>query len=128
MRFVLHIKNCCMLFRSLVRKDPVERARKHCKRKFLYYFKKGYQDQKYLNWERQYKLEAHLQFQNELNKNAYNKLLKERAYEKIASIAVRIESKTNLLFSFEKNRSRPSLQLMLLVVIHLYYLYSNWFF
>ena len=99
-----------MLFRTLVRKDPVEKARKRCKRKFIYYFKRGYQDQKYIAWERQYKLEAHLQFQKELNKNTFSRLLKECAYEKIAAIVVRIESKTNLLFSFEKMALRDAVK------------------
>jgi hypothetical protein len=95
---------------SLLKIDPVQKARKKCIKKFLHYFKKGYQDQKYLDWERQYKLDAHLQFRQVLNKDAYISLLEAKEYEKIAFLAVRIESKTNLLFSFEKMALRDAVK------------------
>ncbi|HMK04573.1 MAG TPA: hypothetical protein VK489_10295 [Ferruginibacter sp.] len=91
-----------MLISSLVITNTTQRARKKAKRKFLYYFPKGYQGQKYIDWERQYKFDAHTKFQQELNKHVYEKLLEAKKYEEIAAIAARIESKTNLLFSFEK--------------------------
>jgi len=95
---------------SLLKSDPVQRARKRCVKKFLHYFKKGYGDPKYLNWERQYKLDAHFQFRQVLNREAYAGLLEAKEYEKIALLAARIESKTNLLFSFEKMALRDAVK------------------
>lgn len=94
----------------LSKKDPGEKARLRCRKKFLYYFKKGYSDPTYISWERQYKLDAHFQFQQELNKREYERLLLARKYSEIASEAVRIESRTNLLFSFEKMALRDAVK------------------
>lgn len=91
-------------------KDPVQKARIRCKKKFLYYFKKGFADPKYISWEREYKLNAHFQFQQSLNKVAYERLLLAKKYEEIAGTAVRIESRTNLLFSFEKMALRDAIK------------------
>lgn len=87
-----------------------QKARKNCLKKFLYYFKRGYRDQKYMDWERGYKLDAHFQFQQELNLEDYKKLLKQKKYQEIALTAVRIESRTNLLFSFEKMALRDAIK------------------
>jgi hypothetical protein len=92
------------------RKDPIERARFRCRKKFLYYFKKGFSDPTYIAWERQYKLDAHFQFQQSLNKREFERLLLARKYTEIALRAVRIESKTNLLFSFEKMALRDAVK------------------
>lgn len=99
-----------MKARTLVIDRTVEKARAKCLKKFLYYFRKGYSDQKFIDWERQYKLDAHFLFQQELNKSDYESLLKEKNYEQIALTAVRIESKTNLLFSFEKMALRDAIK------------------
>lgn len=92
------------------KKDPIEKHRLICRKKFLYYFKKGYSDQKYISWERQYKLDAHFQFQQALNKRDYEAQLLKRNYAEIAGTAVRIESRTNLLFSFEKMALRDAVK------------------
>ena len=81
-----------------------------CRRKFLYYFRKGFDDPKYIDWERQYKLDAHFRFQQELNREDFESLLSAKKYAEIASIAVRIESRTNLLFSFEKMALRDAIK------------------
>jgi predicted nucleotidyltransferase len=80
------------------------------KRKFLRYFPKGYADQKYYDWERGYKWEAHLAWQEQLSKSKWRAMLAKEQYEEIAAIAVRIESKTNLLFSFEKMALRDAVK------------------
>ena len=90
--------------------EPVLKARKRCLKKFLHYFRQGYHDPKYIDWERQYKLDAHFQFQQQLNREDYAKLLREKKYEQISLTAVRIESKTNLLFSFEKMALRDAVK------------------
>ena len=99
-----------MAIRLLSPKDPVEKARVRCRKKFLYYFKKGFADATYVSWERQYKLDAHFQFQQSLNKEEYQRLLVARKYNDIALTAVRIESRTNLLFSFEKMALRDAVK------------------
>jgi len=86
------------------------RNRRKCIKKFLYYFRKGYDDPKYISWERGYKEAAHKQFQDQLNKRAFKSLLKEQQFETIAGIAVKIESRTNLLFSFEKMALRDAVK------------------
>lgn len=88
----------------------VKAARKRCISKFLHYFKKGFQDEKYIAWERQYKWEAHTQFQQKLDAKTFKELLSAKAYEKIAETAIQIESKTNLLFSFEKMAIRDAVK------------------
>ena len=88
----------------------VKAARKRCISKFLHYFKKGFQDEKYIAWERHYKWEAHTQFQQKLDAKTFKELLSAKAYEKIAETAIQIESKTNLLFSFEKMAIRDAVK------------------
>ena len=45
-----------------------------------------------------------------LNQRTFRKLLKEGRYDEIAATAVRIESRTNLLFSFEKMALRDAVR------------------
>lgn len=78
--------------------------------KFLHFFKKGFQDQKYLDWERNYKWNAHQIWEKELNEKEFKHLLKENNYKEIAARAVKMESKTNLLFSFEKMALRDAVK------------------
>lgn len=88
-------------------KSPgAERAR----RKFLRFFPKGFYDETYLDWEREYKWEAHRQWENVLNSATYASLLNSGQYAEIATRAVRIESRTNLLFSFEKMALRDAVK------------------
>ncbi len=87
-----------------------ERQRRKCIRKFQYYFPGGYRGAKYKEWERNYKWEAHLRWEAQLNKKAFRNLLKAGEYHSIAKIAISIESKTNLLFSFEKMALRDAVK------------------
>ncbi|MDB5221785.1 MAG: hypothetical protein JWN83_452 [Chitinophagaceae bacterium] len=80
------------------------------RKKFLYYFPKGFADAKYYSWERGYKWEAHLAWERDLNKEEYEKLLSKKEYMEIALRAVRLETKTNLLFSFEKMALRDAVK------------------
>jgi hypothetical protein len=118
--FILHIPSGVIFYMVdkmlhmkaslLSKKNAVERARLRCRKKFLYYFKKGYTDPTYIDWERKYKMDAHFQFQQELNKKEYERLLILKKYSEIALSAVRIESRTNLLFSFEKMALRDAVK------------------
>lgn len=87
-----------------------QKSRLRCRKKFLYYFPKGFRDQKYIDWERNYKWEAHLSWVERLNRREYEQLLSRRKYDEIALRAARIETKTNLLFSFEKMALRDAIK------------------
>jgi hypothetical protein len=93
-----------------IKRDPVLKARIRCRKKFLYYFKKGFTDSTYISWERQYKLDAHFRFQQDLNREEYERLLKAGKYNDVALKAVALESRTNLLFSFEKMALRDAIK------------------
>ena len=91
------------------RAQPSIGARR-CRRKFLRFFAKGFQDAKYVDWERGYKWQAHQQWNEALDRRAYGALLRENEFSEIAARAVRIESRTNLLFSFEKMALRDAVK------------------
>lgn len=103
-----------IMLRSLLNKKEVSgqsKKRKRCLKKFLYYFPKGFADATYKAWERNYKWEAHTAWEKSLNKRKYEELLVDRQYSEISLRAVRIETKTNLLFSFEKMALRDAIKL-----------------
>src|SRR4029450_2643663 len=81
-----------------------------CRRKFLRIFPGGFQDETYLDWERGYKWEAHRRWRNELGEPEYRSLLRARRFDEVARRAVRLESRTNLLFSFEKMALRDAVK------------------
>ena len=60
--------------------------------------------------ERGYKLTAHQTWEEKLNKAAYKTLLRAEKFAEICALALKIESKTNLLFSFEKMALRDALK------------------
>ena len=93
-----------------MKKDIVSKAASVSRKKFLYYFPKGFSDKKYFAWERGYKWDAHLAWENDLNKKEFKKLLEEKSFSEIALRAARIETKTNLLFSFEKMALRDAIK------------------
>jgi len=82
----------------------------NCRRKFLRYFRRGFGDPKYVAWERGYKWEAHLSWSDRLNQREFSSLLAAGGYAEIAARAIRIESRTNLLFSFEKMALRDAVK------------------
>ena len=73
-----------------------------CRRKFLRIFPGGFRDATYVAWERDYKWEAHRQWNELLDPATYRSLLRRREFAEIAARAVKIEARTNLIFSFEK--------------------------
>ncbi len=94
----------------VTKRDHIAVARKKCIKKFLHYFRNGFTDEKYIAWERNYKVEAHLRFQEKLNRQSFKKLLSAGSYNIISQTAIQIESKTNLLFSFEKIAIRDAVR------------------
>ena len=81
---------------------------KRCRRKFLTYYPGGFQDADYLALERDYKWNAHRRWTAELGPKEFARLQRLQNYSEIASRAVRIESRTNLIFSFEKMALRDA--------------------
>ena len=81
-----------------------------CRRKFLRFFKNGFREETYIDWERGYKEKAHNQWEEMLSRRDFELLLKRRDHGEIAARAVRIESRTNLLFSFEKMALRDAVK------------------
>ena len=84
----------------------VQRSR----RKFLRFFPDGFQDETYIDWEREYKWNAHQQWEETLHRGELRSLLSAQKYMEVANRAVRIESRTNLLFSFEKMALRDAVK------------------
>jgi hypothetical protein len=74
----------------------------------LHVFPCGFRDETYLAWERKYKWRAHLAWHQILAPQSFRKLLKNGEYRLIARTAIAIESRTNLLFSFEKMALRDA--------------------
>src|SRR4051812_26957545 len=81
-----------------------------CRRKFLRFFPKGFYDPKYVDWERGYKWEAHERWEELLGQEEHRTLMEGGNYPEMARRAVTIESRTNLLFSFEKMALRDAVK------------------
>ena len=81
-----------------------------CRRKFLGFFPGSFRDPTYISWEREYKWSAHLRWIEQLDAPRMRGLMKSGDYEEFARRAVAIESRTNLLFSFEKMALRDAVR------------------
>ena len=101
------------LFEVAAPRHPAASSRSlaaRCRRKFLRFFPQGFRDEKYLSWERDYKYHAHAQWEAELGRDTFAASLREGRHVEAATRAVRIESRTNLLFSFEKMALRDAVK------------------
>lgn len=78
------------------------------RRKFLSYFPEGFRDEHYI--ERGYKWEAHCQWREALGQSTFKSLLRQKRYDEIVMRALRIEGRTNLIFSFEKMALRDGVR------------------
>jgi hypothetical protein len=76
----------------------------------LRHFPGGFWDETYLDFERDYKWNAHLRWEELLNRKAFRGLLDAGEAETVAAHAVTIEARTNLLFSFEKMALRDAVK------------------
>jgi hypothetical protein len=85
-------------------------AARRCRAKFLRHFPGGFHDETYLDWERDYKWNAHERWEASLGKSTFRRLLEDGDHSTIAARAVAIESRTNLLFSFEKMALRDAVK------------------
>ena len=81
-----------------------------CRKKFLRFFPRGFHDGKYVDWERDYKWEAHEKWEAALDRVSFQRMLRKGDHSEIARTAVTIESRTNLLFSFEKMALRDAVK------------------
>ncbi|HTJ42998.1 MAG TPA: hypothetical protein VL463_12930 [Kofleriaceae bacterium] len=81
-----------------------------CRRRFLRFFPEGFRDAEYVELERDYKERAHHAWLEQLGARELKALLRRGAYDEIAARAIRIESRTNLLFSFEKMALRDAVK------------------
>jgi hypothetical protein len=93
-----------------VRAERAKKGPAKCRRKFLRFFPKGFYDEKYIDWERGYKWDAHLRWRETLDRETHGALIAQGDYTEVARRAVGIESRTNLLFSFEKMALRDAVK------------------
>jgi hypothetical protein len=95
---------------SLTGSGELTTPARRCRRKFLRFFPSGFRDDTYVDWERGYKWEAHERWCEHLRRASFRSLLDDGNYEAVAKYAVAIESRTNLLFSFEKMALRDAVK------------------
>jgi hypothetical protein len=83
-----------------------------CRKKFLRFFPKGFRDETYLAWERDYKWETHQGWEEVLHQAEFRRLLQKGEYAEIAARAVRTEqrSRHSMIFSFEKMALRDAVK------------------
>jgi hypothetical protein len=81
-----------------------------CRRKFLRFFPGGFADETYVDWERDYKWAAHERWDEVLDRRGFRALLDDGRHAEVARHAVATESRTNLLFSFEKMALRDAVK------------------
>jgi hypothetical protein len=81
-----------------------------CRRRFLAIFPRGFRDETYIEYERGYKEAASEAWREELAPPRHRELLCRGRFAEVAAAAVRIESRTNLLFSFEKMAVRDAVR------------------
>jgi hypothetical protein len=94
------------------RKQRASSGAVKCRRKFLRAFPKGFRDETYLAWERDYKWQTHQRWEEVLNRDEFRRLLGRRAYAEIGARAVRTEQRSqhSMIFSFEKMALRDALK------------------
>jgi hypothetical protein len=83
-----------------------------CRRKFLRFFPGGFQDETYLDWERDYKWATHRRWAAALGQSEFGRQLKAGEFGEIAARAVRIEqqSRHSMIYSFEKMALRDAVK------------------
>ena len=91
-------------------REQAARAALRCRRKFLHFFPEGFHDETYLAWERDYKANAHREWNRVLDRPIHAALLRKSEFAEVALRAVRIEARTNLIFSFEKMALRDAVK------------------
>jgi hypothetical protein len=82
------------------------------RRKFLRFFPDAFEDETYLDWERDYKRETHERWQRVLGRVEFERLLTLGEHDEIAARALRVEqqSRHSMIFSFEKMALRDAVK------------------
>ena len=83
---------------------------RRCQSRFKRFYPGGFHDDDYVALERLYKWEAHQRWNRSLGRTQLRSMLDAGEVEEIARTAVGIESRTNLLFSFEKMALRDAIK------------------
>src|SRR3954468_1511738 len=78
------------------RQRALSREALRARRKFLRVFPGGFRDDTYVDWERNYKWDAHRRWEEALGEAVFERLVREKRFDEIAATATRIESRTNL--------------------------------
>jgi hypothetical protein len=87
----------------------VDRRRARARETFLRIFPGGFEDETYLDWERDYKVAAHQLWRREIGtRSEFRAALDAGQHRELALAATRIESSRALLFSFEKMALRDA--------------------
>ena len=96
--------------RSLGKSRPTGAQR--CRRKFLRQVPGGFRDETYLDWERDYKVEAHGRWRECLGEGELSRLIGSGKFTEVAQRAVRVEQRTrhSMIFSFEKMALRDAVK------------------
>ena len=94
----------------LVPRRQLSKEAIRCRRRFLKFFPGGFNDPTYHEWERNYKQDAYDRWCAELRRPRLRELIDGGDYEMVARKAVATESRTNLLFSFEKIALRDAVR------------------
>ena len=89
---------------------PRKTGPERCRRRFLKFFPGGFGDETYIDWERDYKWAAHERWNEQLGQDQFRSLIEAGEHAEVARRAVTIESRTNLLFSFEKMATRDAVK------------------
>jgi hypothetical protein len=93
----------------VTRHDPVQRQRLAARRLFLTMFPGGFADPRFLDWERDYKVDAHRLWIHDVGgRSRFAAALAEGRHHELAAAATRIEASRALLFSFEKMALRDA--------------------
>ena len=86
-----------------------KQLRAAARRTFLRVFPDGFRDELYLAWERDYKVDAHRRWRDEVGGQAeLRAALDAGRHREVAAAAVRVEAGRPLLFSFEKMALRDA--------------------
>jgi hypothetical protein len=91
---------------------PAGTSPARCRQKFLRVFPRGFRDETYLQWERDYKWTVHKEWQAVLDRRTFEELLSAGAYADIATRALRTEQRArhSMIFSFEKMALRDAVR------------------
>src|SRR5690348_8282912 len=96
------------------REQPEDRSREGLRtamRRFREIFPRGFQDTRYLEWERGYKWSAHLTWQKELDRHNWQRMLETGEHQEVARRIARFygRSKLNMLALYEWMALREAL-------------------